>query len=153
MSLNQSDSEQQKISYITSIINQYLQLRNEIKELQKAIKERKYKCKLLEESILTFMNEDDSSIDSIKLSNNDHEIIPIQKEQVKEVSRKNLMVLIEKHLKDKPEILENIKKDIDSKKITTKIEKIKVKKTSTKIKPKTSKVSEDSNESDKLLGL
>lgn len=138
--------EEQKIGYITSIINQYLQLENEIKELQKAVKERKYKHKLLEESILTFMNED-GSVDSIKLSNNDHEIIPVQRDQVKEVSRKNLMEIVEEHLKGTPEVLEKIKADMEAKKTTKKVEKIKIKKASS------SKLSKDSKASDALLGL
>jgi hypothetical protein len=139
-------SEDQKISYITSIINQYLQLENEIKELQKAVKERKYKHSLLEESILTFMNED-GSVDSIKLSNNDHEIIPVHKDQVKEVSRKSLMEIVETHLKDTPDILNKIKEEMDSKKTTKKVDKIKIKKTSS------SKLTKDSATSDALLGL
>jgi hypothetical protein len=139
-------SEEQKISYITSIINQYLLLENEIKELQKAVKERKYKHKLLEESILTFMNED-GSVDSIKLSNNDHEIIPVHREKVSEVSKKNLLEIIETHLKDSPEVLNKIRADMDAKKTTKQIEKIKIKKAST------SKLVKDSKASDALLGL
>jgi len=144
--MSNKQSEEQKIAYITSIINQYLQLENEIKELQKAVKERKYKHKLLEESILTFMNED-GSVDSIKLSNNDHEIFPVQKEQVSEVSRKSLLEIIETHLKDTPEVLNKIKADMDAKKTTKKVEKIKVKKASS------SKLAKDSKTSDALLGL
>jgi hypothetical protein len=141
-----TQTEDHKISYITSIINQYLQLENEIKELQKAVKERKYKHKLLEESILTFMNED-GSVDSIKLSNNDHEIIPVQREQVSEVSKKSLLEIIETHLKDTPEVLNKIRADINSKKTTKQIEKIKIKKTSS------SKLVKDSKATDALLGL
>jgi DNA polymerase III delta prime subunit len=144
--MSNNQTEEQKIAYITSIINQYLQLENEIKELQKAVKERKYKHKLLEESILTFMNED-GSVDSIKLSNNDHEIFPVQREQVSEVSRKNLLEIIETHLKDTPEVLDKIKADMDAKKTTKKVEKIKVKKASS------SKLAKDSKTSDALLGL
>ena len=144
--MSDNQTEEQKIAYITSIINQYLQLESEIKELQKAVKERKYKHKLLEESILTFMNED-GSVDSIKLSNNDHEIFPVQKEQVSEVSRKSLLEIIETHLKDTPEVLDKIKADMDAKKTTKKVEKIKVKKASS------SKLAKDSKTSDALLGL
>lgn len=144
--MSNNQTEEQKIAYITSIINQYLQLENEIKELQKAVKERKYKHKLLEESILTFMNED-GSVDSIKLSNNDHEIFPVQKEQVSEVSRKSLLEIIETHLKDTPDVLDKIKADMDAKKTTKKVEKIKVKKASS------SKLAKDSKASDALLGL
>ena len=101
-------SDQSKITHITSVINQYLQLTNEVKELRRAIKERQYKISLMEESILTFMDEDDG-IESIKLSNNDQEIIPVSKNQVKEVSKKSLMEIIETHLKGNESILEKIK--------------------------------------------
>lgn len=138
----EDNMDEQKITYISSIINQYLQLENEIKELKRAIKERKYKYKLLEESILSFM-EKDANIDSIKLSNNDHEIIPIKKEKITEVSRKNLMEIIEANLKNNQDIYEKIKKELDNKKITKKVEKIKVRKT---VSSKLSKESDMTNE-------
>lgn len=122
-------TEEQKISHITSIINQYLTLENEMKELRKAIKERQYKHKLLEESILTFM-ENDGEVDSIKLSGNNQEIVPITREKIKEVSRKNLMTIVETHLKDAPQLLSNIKQEIENKTVVSEISKIKIKKTS-----------------------
>lgn len=142
----QKQNDDNKIAYITSVINQYLQLENEIKELQKAVKERKHKMQLLEESILTFMNED-ASVDSIKISNNDHEIVPVSKEKVTDVSKKNFLEIVENNLKDNPEILKRIKDEVESKKTTKKIEKIKIKKVSS------SKLAKESKKSDSLLGL
>lgn len=137
-------SEEQQINHITSIINQYLTLENEMKELRKAIKERQYKHKLLEESILSFM-ENDGEIDSIKLSGNNQEIVPVKREAVKEVSRKNLMTIIETHLKAAPQLLANIKEEIESKKVKSAVSKIKIKKTSSKLKG-------DSDLTNQLLG-
>ena len=126
-------TEEQQINHITSTINQYLTLETEIKELRKAIKERQYKHKLLEESILSFM-ENDGEVDSIKLSGNNQEIIPVKRESIKEVSRKNIMTIIETHLKDAPQLLANIKEDLESKKVKNEVSRIKIKKTSSKLR-------------------
>ena len=134
----------EQLTHITSVINQYLQLESEIKELRKAIKERQYKSGLLEQSILTFM-EEDAQVESIKLSNNDQEIVPIKRNQVKEVSKKNLMTIIEDNLKNNPELLKKIKDDMEAKKTTTQVEKIKVKKLSS------CKLTKESAVSDALL--
>lgn len=147
--MSNTNVEQTKISHITSVINQYLQLSNEVKELRRAIKERQYKISLCEESILTFMDDEDG-IESIKLSNNDQEIIPVSKNQVKEVSKKNLMEIVETHLKGQ-DVLDKIKADLESKKTTKTIEKIKVQKI--KIGKSSASTSESSAVSDALLGM
>lgn len=140
-------SEEHTIAHITSIINEYLKLESEIKELKKAIKERQYKYKLAEESILTFMNEDEN-IDSIKLSNNDDVIVPVEKSQTKTISRKNLMEIIENTLKDNDDLLNKIKKEMNSQTVVKKVSGIKVKKVKKKLN---SSLSQTSAQSDRLL--
>lgn len=137
------------VSHISSIINEYLKLDNEIKELKKAIRERQYKQKAAEQSILTFMNEE-GNIDSIKISNNSQEIVPVQREQVKQASRKNLMEIVETTLKNQPELLKKINDELNSKKTVSKIEKIQLKKMKTTT-AKASNVKANSALTDALL--
>ena len=134
MSSNNTDSS--AVEHISSVINSYLKLENEIKELNRAIKQRRVKMANLEEVILTFMDKE-ADIDSIKISG-DKEIVAVKKDHVKQVSRKGVIDIMETHLKSHEHLLNKIKTDMNNKSETVTKENIKFRKVKTANTTKTS---------------
>lgn len=147
--MDEVNEEDKKLNYITSLINDYVKLTDEIKTLNKHVKERRVKLKLAIDSILAYID-DNEDIERITLTGTDKVIEPIQKTTVKGTNYKSLYSIVQNELKDNKVLMDKIDSLIAEKQqnVTQKTIKIRNnKKTSTKM----NKILNESAEADSLL--
>lgn len=141
------EDKQKQLNYITTLINEYIKLNDEIKALKQSIKERQHKQKLAEESIIAYM-ENEANVDYINLDNTNQIIKPIEQTRTKGASFKKFYEIVKDKLKDNTKLLEQIDAELKKHEQQVTSQAIKIAKAN-----KVSKLKKQSKETDELLQI
>ena len=139
------------INYFKQILKEYLKLEEEITTLKKALSQRRNKQSSLNQCLLTFLNS--NNINEVQLEGNyqGQQLKPSSDNKTKNPNRNDILKVVEEKLKNNPELLKNIKQEINKLKETFTVEKVKISKIKINQKPKQKSLKESSNESNNLL--
>lgn len=158
---NTQSSEEMNIEFFKMTLKEYLKLDEETKTLSKALKQRRDKMVALNSTLLAFLNKNDINQVQLEGAYQGQELKPDKTQKVKSPAAGTILDVIRAKLADKPELLEEITREIDSLKETVEVEKVKISKAK-KIAPtaaagvirkknKKTTLSEESAESNALL--
>lgn len=145
--------EEVTMEYFKACLKEYLKLDEEIKTLNKALKQRRDKQSTLSQSLLVFLNKND--IGKIQLEGNysGQELLSDKVNKVKNPNATSILEIITAKLANNQELLKEITDEINAHKETVEVEKVKISKVSASKKKKTTSVptAEESALSNALL--
>ena len=122
------------MEYFKITLKEYLKVTEEIKALQKAMKQRRDRLGDLEATLLAFLVKNDIKEVNLEGSYQGQDLIPLHQQRVKAPSAGSIIDIIKAKLADKPELLKDITATIDGMKETVEVDKIKIGKSGTKDK-------------------
>lgn len=134
-----SSSQQMDMEYFKITLKEYLKVTEEIKALQKAMKQRRDRLGDLEATLLAFLVKNDIKEVNLEGSYQGQDLIPLHQQRVKAPSAGSILDVIKAKLADKPELLKDITATIEGMKETVEVDKIKIGKASS-VKDKIAKV-------------
>jgi hypothetical protein len=120
--------EEMNIEFFKMTLKEYLKLDEETKTLSKALKQRRDKMVALNSTLLAFLNKNDINQVQLEGAYQGQELKPDKSQKVKSASAGTILDVIKAKLADKPELLEEITREIDSLKETVEVEKVKISK-------------------------
>jgi hypothetical protein len=127
-SANTQPSEEMNIEFFKMTLKEYLKLDEETKTLAKALKQRRDKMIALNTTLLAFLNKNDINQVQLEGAYQGQELKPDKTQKVKSPAAGTILDVIRAKLADKPELLEEITREIDSLKETVEVEKVKISK-------------------------
>ncbi len=114
------------MEYFKITLKEYLKVTEEIKALQKAMKQRRDRLGDLEATLLAFLVKNDIKEVNLEGSYQGQDLIPLHQQRVKAPSAGSILDVIKAKLADKPEILKDITATIEGMKETVEVDKIKI---------------------------
>lgn len=125
-----SAGQQMDMEYFKITLKEYLKVTEEIKALQKAMKQRRDRLGDLEATLLAFLVKNDIKEVNLEGSYQGQDLIPLHQQRVKAPSAGSIIDIIKAKLADKPELLKDITATIEGMKETVEVDKIKIGKAS-----------------------
>ena len=122
--------QQMDMEYFKITLKEYLKVTEEIKALQKAMKQRRDRLGDLEATLLAFLVKNDIKEVNLEGSYQGQDLIPLHQQRVKAPSAGSILDVIKAKLADKPELLKDITATIEGMKETVEVDKIKIGKAS-----------------------
>lgn len=132
--------QQMDMEYFKITLKEYLKVTEEIKALQKAMKQRRDRLGDLEATLLAFLVKNDIKEVNLEGSYQGQDLIPLHQQRVKAPSAGSILDVIKAKLADKPELLKDITATIEGMKETVEVDKIKIGKAGSSTKDKIAKV-------------
>ena len=127
------------MEYFKITLKEYLKVIEEIKALQKAMKQRRDRLGDLEATLLAFLVKNDIKEVNLEGSYQGQDLIPLHQQRVKAPSAGSIIDIIKAKLADKPELLKDITATIEGMKETVEVDKIKIGKSGASAKDKIAK--------------
>ncbi len=125
-----SAGTQMDMEYFKITLKEYLKVTEEIKALQKAMKQRRDRLGDLEATLLAFLVKNDIKEVNLEGSYQGQDLIPLHQQRIKAPSAGSIIDVIKAKLADKPELLKDITATIEGMKETVEVDKIKIGKAS-----------------------
>ncbi len=146
-----SSNEEITMEYFKACLKEYLKLDEEMKTLNKALKQRREKQATLSQSLLLFLNKND--IGKIQLEGNysGQELLTDKVNRVKAPNSTSILEIINAKLANNQELLKEITDEINAHKETVEVEKVKISKITAPKKKKAATAAEESALSNALL--
>lgn len=125
-----SSGQQMDMEYFKITLKEYLKVTEEIKALQKAMKQRRDRLGDLEATLLAFLVKNDIKEVNLEGNYQGQDLVPLHQQRVKAPSAGSILDVIKAKLADKPELLKDITATIEGMKETVEVDKIKIGKAS-----------------------
>lgn len=123
---SQDDNQHLDMEYFKITLKEYLKVTEEIKALQKALKQRRDRLNDLEATLLAFLVKNDIKEVNLEGSYQGHDLMPLKQQRIKGPSAGSIMDIIKSKLSSNPELLKDITESIEGMKETIEVEKIKI---------------------------
>ena len=124
--MESSAGQNMDMEYFKITLKEYLKVTEEIKAIQKAMKQRRDRLGDLEATLLAFLVKNDIKEVNLEGSYQGQDLIPLHQQRVKAPSAGSIIDIIKAKLADKPELLKDITATIDGMKETVEVDKIKI---------------------------
>lgn len=121
-------TEEMNIEFFKLTLKEYLKLDEETKTLSKALKQRRDKMVALNTTLLAFLNKNEINQVQLEGAYQGQELIPNKLQKVKSPGAGTILDVVKSKLSDKPELLEEITREIDALKETVEVENVKISK-------------------------
>lgn len=124
--------QQMDMEYFKITLKEYLKVTEEIKAIQKAMKQRRDRLVDLEATLFAFLVKNDIKEVNLEGSYHGQDLVPLHQQRIKAPTAGSIIDIIKDKLSNNPELLKDITATIEGMKETIEVDKIKIGKASSK---------------------